>query len=497
VRTSVAALRTALCSLSQRGLLATISAALLCTPEAQAASGQIVDASKNPVPNAWVVARRESCPLLRCRMACVEVKVARTDKDGRYAFSSGLRSIDQYSILVHAETDLRQGGSAEHRTTDPRFSGMDPVTGQIAALAQTAKDVSCFAAPLEQRAALIPLYRAMFREATAMARHPEHHSMARVICEQMYWTQRRGEDASPSPADEHVQRERFLQKVEPACNQQIAMGNERAMLDSVARGDATTIRAATGFDFNRLLDGRTLPIVAAAMKGDSEMVAALAARGAKADAVGPDARTALDQVLNDFTGPPAARRLVVRALLKGGADANRPDIWGYPPLVRAAKAQVADAETFELLLRHGARVDRVVSCNDCGDKGTGVLHFVHDAAQARLAVEHGANVNAATPFGHTPLMRVQTPDVARVLLKGGANPNLANSGGWTPLMYALQAYESFRAGEFAQSRRETAELLVAAGARLDVKNQHGVDPLYYTKDEALKVRLRELKGKKP
>ena len=38
--------------------------------------------------------------------------------------------------------------------------------------------------------------------------------------------------------------------------------------------------------------------------------------------------------------------------------------------------------------------------------------------------------------------------------------------------------------------------VVAAGARLDAKNQHNVDAFYYTKDEAMKQRLRELAAKR-
>jgi len=37
---------------------------------------------------------------------------------------------------------------------------------------------------------------------------------------------------------------------------------------------------------------------------------------------------------------------------------------------------------------------------------------------------------------------------------------------------------------------------VAAGARVDTRNQHNVDAFYYTRDEAMKQRLREIAVKR-
>jgi hypothetical protein len=55
-------------------------------------------------------------------------------------------------------------------------------------------------------------------------------------------------------------------------------------------------------------------------------------------------------------------------------------------------------------------------------------------------------------------------------------------------MRALESYQSFQLTRYS----EIAELLVAHGARLDVRDQRGMTPLDFTQDEALKARLRKL-----
>ena len=49
---------------------------------------------------------------------------------------------------------------------------MDAVSGRIAYLSKTAGEMACFTAPQDQRQALIPAYKAMFREANSLARFP-------------------------------------------------------------------------------------------------------------------------------------------------------------------------------------------------------------------------------------------------------------------------------------------------------------------------------------
>jgi hypothetical protein len=193
---------------------------------ALAASGQLLDPDGKPLSGAWVVARREECRgLAHCNTSCVEVKVAKTDIQGHFAFDSGLRSADAYLVTPYLEGYLpryRQAGrqvavSMVRGGVDNRFSHLDPVAARIAHLAMTSSEMSCFTGPQEERQALIPVYKAMFREAHSIARLPEHQKSARQICEDMYWTQLRPWDASPAPDVERAEKDRYLRGVEPDC----------------------------------------------------------------------------------------------------------------------------------------------------------------------------------------------------------------------------------------------------------------------------------------
>ena len=92
-------------------------------------------------------------------------------------------------------------------------------------------------------------------------------------------------------------------------------------------------------------------------------------------------------------------------------------------------------------------------------------------------------------------MYVRSPEVAKLLLENGADPNIVTATGWTAVMHAVQGYESM-VDEDKNRKRKIAEMLVMAGARLDTKNQFGLDVFSYTKDEAFKERLRALAARR-
>jgi ankyrin repeat protein len=447
----------------------------------------LLDRNKQPVANAWVVARRVECNggFGHCHTSCFEVRVAKTDEQGRYFLGRGLRPLAQYGLTAYRD-GYSPGYEGEVLSMLPEGSDrhapqMDPVNERIAELADSAWGMACVQAPREQTAKLVPVYQAMLREAASIARYPEHRQVAREICRQM------SQALSPQPSPEG--QELYLRDIAPVCGAPIDDTKEQEILNRLSRRDVEFVRQAArdGFDFNRILDGRTPLIVTAAMEGAADMVTELLVAGAKPDAVGTDRRTALDHVLQDFHPPESQRLPVVRALLVGGADPNRPDIWGYPPVVRVAPQ--SRAEIFELLLDHGANINQGISCKTCYERGKTVLFEARTPGFLRLAIERGANVNANIG-GATPLWYVQSVEAATILLEHGADPNLASTNGGTPLMRAIHAYETAYTPKEKQSYREIVEALVTAGARLDVKDSEGHDPLSNTKDEAFKQRLR-------
>ncbi len=87
---------------------------------------------------------------------------------------------------------------------------------------------------------------------------------------------------------------------------------------------------------------------------------------------------------------------LVRALLAQGVDANAQDAGSTPPLHRAR----VSAAVAELLLRHGARVNRV---SDFFDEQSPLLHAVwrNDEALLRVLLAHGARADVPH-LGRTP-----------------------------------------------------------------------------------------------
>jgi ankyrin repeat protein len=246
--------------------------------------------------------------------------------------------------------------------------------------------------------------------------------------------------------------------------------------------------------------GGSTPFLMAAREGDIASATLLLAAGANINDTAPDGTSAL--VIAAYSDHDAFAAF----LLDHGADPNGAAA-GYTALHIAVLT--ANSELVRALLAHGANPNAQLTM------GTPVRRFEEDLVlpqslagatpflvAARLAevdimrilAAAGANPQAATRIGVTPLMAAVVPDrrslalrslqaeqaanqtleAVRLILQLGADVNETNAEGDTALHIA--AWKGANA---------IIRLLVEKGAKLDVKNKVGQTPLSLTKNTLL------------
>ena len=265
-----------------------------------------------------------------------------------------------------------------------------------------------------------------------------------------------------------------------------------------------------GADPNRKGYLAMTPLHGAAPYGSPEMIEVLLAAGAEVDAVDERGRTPLmgldfssnsdweknlakvaillkagaDPDRKDEFGRAVLHNaaadggpLLVRVLAEGGADVNVLDDEGQTPLMLLNKYrhdQARDLVKAEILLKAGAD-PRLKSRS-----GHTVLHAAASGGNldlARMLVAAGADVNAATEDGRTPLMNLPwgypdeddpeaVPLLAELLLEAGADVKPKDKQGRTALFHAVD-----------DGRPDLMAKLLAAGAEIDVADENGWTPL--------------------
>lgn len=246
-----------------------------------------------------------------------------------------------------------------------------------------------------------------------------------------------------------------------------------------------------------------------------------------ADVNAPDAGGNTPLIIASMSAGPDC----VKLLLERGADPNAANKVGATALIRAATS----FELTRLLLDAGAKVD--VRTTDQGN--TPLLLAARrfgNSRTVRLLLERGADIRESNQFGVTPILAAAASgDVESVtlLLDRGANPSdfpelkgpldgLA-SGSRTPLMWAAYHNDLPMVGLLLDrgadpnqvivfgtalshaawhGSREAAELLIAHGARVDLKDPFaGFTPLHWAaaseSPNADFVRLLLAKGADP
>jgi len=429
-------------------------------------SGHVTDLdTKQPIAGAWVIGTRSECfGLAHCSTECVEVRVAVSDVNGAYSFDTRGK-LGNYQLFFYRDgywQDYRRRESGIDEVGMIRtgsgwqFVRPDPITHRISYLARLPQQLSCFEAPQDQQAALEPVDRAIFAEATRIARYSEQQELARAIC-------RRCPSIAADP-----ERDRFE--------------------DALAENDVATVSklVKSGFDPNRLIDGKQPAIVIVALRGRIDMIGALVSLGADIDHSGVDQQSALLLVVEDYRMNRATKLAVVDALAAAGADAGLSEPGGDSPLIAAVRRK--DIEVLEKMFDHGAKADQYVEF-PAYPQGAPALEVSDDPKVVELLLRHGANVNLRDGLGQTTLHNVSKPEIARLLIANGADVNAESRDGVTPLMHAIMNWDSLK-GPNQAPFVEIADLLVDSGARLDLKS--GASLPWYINKEALQRRLREL-----
>jgi len=128
--------------------------------------------------------------------------------------------------------------------------------------------------------------------------------------------------------------------------------------------------------------------------------------------------------------------LAVRRALARGTKPDVEDAAGAPALMLATL--FADVATMEQLLKHGANPNQV----DSGG-ATALMWAIPNIQKARLLIERGADVNARSSLGRTPLLIAagypDTVDLLTFLLARGADLKARDEGGLTALAMAMQS----------------------------------------------------------
>lgn len=241
---------------------------------------------------------------------------------------------------------------------------------------------------------------------------------------------------------------------------------EEAWVETATFGTAAELKKLLdgGLDANAKTKGGTPLLLLAAIEADK--VKLLIERGADVNAVSKYKFNALAVAAN-HTGTLEALRLLLDHGAKLGAAAGLPASVPTPVFLSTG---TGEPEKTRLLIERG---DDVRQNWARGSNQYTALNNAVDLASPsiiRVLVKAGANVNAPDKRGLTPLVRAitsNTTDVVKTLIELGADVNQVDARGNTPLHYAaLSDY-----GE-----PSVVKLLLAAGAKREVKNKDGLTP---------------------
>lgn len=244
----------------------------------------------------------------------------------------------------------------------------------------------------------------------------------------------------------------------------VASAHDARLATAAQNNDRASVRLLLQqkVDVNAVLPDGTTALHWAVRADDLETSGLLIRAGANVNAADRYGNTPLHLACS------SGDQAIVRRLLDSGANPNAALLTGETPLMTAAR--IGDTEAIQALLDRGADVNAKEAATDT----TALMWAVREnhASAVQLLIQHGADVNARTKVGQTParrppgagggshgvgIVRSGWPE------RGAQDPT---PGGLTPLLYASR-----------DGRVESAQMLLAAKARVNAPEANGITPL--------------------